>query len=97
MEELKVIYDQQLITSFYWKLYNINQIYAELRRFQFNDIGNRDYILSSLPSKDQIKKFLRAINCGRYRTRTVIVGGKEKTISEAIEPSTINNHIKDSV
>jgi hypothetical protein len=92
MEELKVIYDQQLIPSFYWKLYNINQIYAELRRFQFNDIGNRDYILSSLPSKDQIKKFLRAINCGRYRTRTVIVGGKEKTISDAIEPTTINNH-----
>lgn len=92
MEELKVIKDQQLIPSFHWKVYNIGLIYAELRRFLYSDTGNRDYVLSSLPTKDQIKKFLRAINCGQYRTRTALINGKEKKISDAIEPTTKHNH-----
>ena len=50
MEELKVIKDQQLIPSFHWKVYNINLIYAELRRYLYSDTGNRDYVLSSLPT-----------------------------------------------
>ena len=79
MTELKYIYEDKLIPCLHWDLVNVNQIYAELRRFQYNDTGNRDYILSSLPTKDQIKKFLRSINAVSFR-------------ETAIEPKTDKNH-----
>ena len=92
MQELKTVKELKLIPSFHWGLYNVNLIYAELRKFMYSDNKNEDYILSSLPTKDQIHKFLRAINCGQYRTRVAMVRGKEKIISDAIEPTTLHNH-----
>jgi hypothetical protein len=93
MKELKIVKEQKLIPSFHWGLYNVNLIYAELRKFMYSDNKNEDYILSELPSKDQIEKFLKAINCGQYRTRIVIdKKGREKKVSDAIEPRTLHNH-----
>jgi hypothetical protein len=92
MKELNIVKEQKLIPSFHWGLYNVRQIYAELRKFMYSDTGNKDYILSTLPTPDQIEKFVKAINCAQYRTRITIVKGKEKKVSDAIEPTTINNH-----
>lgn len=92
MQELWNVYQGKLIPSFHWELYNIDQIYSELRKFIHNDTRNKDHMLSSLPSKDQIKKFLRSINCVTFRARRVTKNGKVKFISDAIEPTTDKNH-----
>ena len=92
MQELWNVYEQKLIPSFHWELYNIDQIYSELSKFIHNDTRNKDHMLSSLPSKDRIKKFLRSINCVTFRARRIVKNGKVKFISDAIEPTTDKNH-----
>ena len=92
MQELKIIREQKLIPSFHYQLYTVEGIYAELRRFKYNDPKNADYILTDVPTKDRIKKFLRAINSVHYRQRTVEKNGKLVEISDAIRPTTTNNH-----
>ena len=79
MQELQNLLEGKLIASFHYDLVNVDQLYAECRTFLYNNPKNKGWILSVLPTKDQIKKFLRSINAVSFR-------------QDAIEPKTDRNH-----
>ena len=97
--ELKYLYDNKLIPSFHFYLYNVNQIWKEIREYKY-DIENRNrFRLTTEPTPKQIENFLHMIKCQQYRTKEVIVDGKDgkkrkRKVSLAIDPKTKSENYK---
>lgn len=90
--ELSAMFDQKLLPCFHWDHGCAEDVYTECRDFMYHDERNRTRILSEVPSKKQIQKWILSINGVPIRERQIEKNGEIKIISDAIEPKTDKNH-----
>jgi hypothetical protein len=92
MKEILKVFEEKLIPSFHWQVYNINQVYKELRHFLYNDMRNEGFILSEPFKKYHVQNLFHELKLVPFRYGYVMKNGKKRKVSQAVEPKTPQNH-----
>ena len=94
--EINYLFENQLLPSTFFDLVNINQVYKEIRQYKY-DLANPDenrFRITTDPTPKQIEKALINMGAVPFRKKEVTdqKTGKTKSVSQAIDPQTINGH-----